>query len=502
MTWWLQLASPDPASVLDALRAQLGEPSAAIRTTAVVTRVDHGQSVEDEALVRARLHEVRSLGADGDQELHFQLKVAYPYVFPLEWTERIDGGQRGEIDGADTFQGDRHREVSPARLALREKQRLLANPAWLLAGVEPTSVRLDPDGVLLEGRYQEHELRIFIDPADGRLHLIEFVEEFPPLGDVQIDVLYDDWRGEPPVPYWLEERLDGQTVRLELRDRVEAVSLQVELAGEPVPLDPLGWRRSSWFDDWSSAGFPQDDQPTTFALQWREIEPGVHLVSGEFHNVVVVELGEDELVMIEAPHSPELTRAVLDGLQARWPQGKLVAAVVTHRHLDHIGGIQEIARREVPLVVPATETGWFRERLGAAPLVPVADRHVLQGARRSVELHALDNPHARGMLLAWLPDVRLVHTADLLNPGLIPTRGPYGWLARRVLAGLDPANLAKAGTYAQALRHALDQASLRPRRITGGHGPQVARKHALRVLGRYADEALFQAYLKENDWPG
>ena len=62
-----------------------------------------------------------------------------------------------------------------------------------------------------------------------------------------------------------------------------------------------------------------------------------------------------------------------------------------------------------------------------------------------------------------------------------------------MIDGIDPYNLIKAGTYATSLTEAL-AADIAPRRIIG-HGPQVARHHALAVLSRYADPDGFADHL-------
>lgn len=494
----IEAPAPDPGALLHALRASLGGADLrAVRVVAEVTRIDPGQATtRGEPMVVCRSTEERRMGADGDQSIGIDQRTGYPYAIPITFREEVADGVAGRIVGADTFGGDRRRPMPAARLAARDKQRLLATPAWLAVAVEPVSARPDGDRVIVEARWNGTPVSLLVDAAGTRLDEVRFTEEVPPLGEVEVVVRYDDWRGTPPLPYRVRREVDGGPIVLEVRSAVEVLP---ELAVEVPPVvndaadAAFGWRHLAWIDAWLGFSFPQDEHPGRFDLRWDRVADGVSALRGEFHNVTVVELGDGRLAMIEAPHSPALVEAALAEIALRWPEATVVAAALTHHHHDHAGGIAAVAAHGVPLYVPAADEAWVRELLGGAgTVVPVADRAIVEGPLRTLELVALPNAHADDLLVGWVPAEGVVHVADLLNPGLIPTRGPYGWLARRVIAGIDPYNLVKAGTYAASLGEGLDAVGIDPRRLTGGHGPQVARRHALRVLSRSADPEAFR----------
>src|SRR5207302_8191669 len=50
-------------------------------------------------------------------------------------------------------------------------------------------------------------------------------------------------------------------------------------------------------------------------------------------------------------------------------------------------------------------------------LEEIADRRVLGDGKRTVEILRVENPHAEGMLIGYVPDARLGWVADLWSPG-------------------------------------------------------------------------------------
>ena len=67
---------------------------------------------------------------------------------------------------------------------------------------------------------------------------------------------------------------------------------------------------------------------------------------------------------------------------------------------------------------PGTTVGWhLLAGLAMTPtsqVVEVTDRQIFSDGRREVSVHAVDNPHARGMLIGYVADQRLVlHYGDL-----------------------------------------------------------------------------------------
>mgnify|MGYP003352073259 CR=1 FL=1 len=85
----------------------------------------------------------------------------------------------------------------------------------------------------------------------------------------------------------------------------------------------------------------------------------------------------------------------------------------------------------------------------AVEVIEVADKTVLGDGARSIVLYRIANGHAEGMLIAYLPDVKLGYVTDLWAPG----RDTEFGTARQ-----------------RALVDAVEKAGIRPERFAGGHG--------------------------------
>ena len=101
--------------------------------------------------------------------------------------------------------------------------------------------------------------------------------------------------------------------------------------------------------------------------------------------------------------------------------------VLTHHHSDHIGGLRSfiaegatvITTRANRGVVEAMAVAPQNDRLARAPRKPEflfveGGRRVLSDGEQSLELIDVGpNPHAREMLVAWLPKQRVLFQGDL-----------------------------------------------------------------------------------------
>jgi glyoxylase-like metal-dependent hydrolase (beta-lactamase superfamily II) len=134
--------------------------------------------------------------------------------------------------------------------------------------------------------------------------------------------------------------------------------------------------------------------------------------------------------------------------------------------MDHVGGARTYVARGATVLVAAPNAEHAR-RMFAAPhrlqpdalarnvraaeVVEVADRTVVGSGARALELIRIDNPHAEGMLIGWVPQAKLGFVADLWSP----VRDKLG----------DKATPGQA-----ALAAAVRKAGIAPERFAGGHG--------------------------------
>jgi glyoxylase-like metal-dependent hydrolase (beta-lactamase superfamily II) len=143
---------------------------------------------------------------------------------------------------------------------------------------------------------------------------------------------------------------------------------------------------------------------------------------------------------------------------------------MTHFHIDHSGGIRAYAAKGATIVAHEVNAEFVKSVLArpktirpdslakAGNVTPsIEGAKNLTDGERTIELREIPNAHSAGMLVAYLPNEKLVFVSDLFTPGAV----------------VDPAN--KNGIdNASALHSALIGAKLDVQRIVGGHGEVIA----------------------------
>jgi glyoxylase-like metal-dependent hydrolase (beta-lactamase superfamily II) len=212
-----------------------------------------------------------------------------------------------------------------------------------------------------------------------------------------------------------------------------------------------------------------------------ELAPGVYAVFGGGGNSLVVQGGE-EVLLVDPKFSPASRRLrgwISRGIGA--PVGKVVN---THYHYDHTQGnvlypgAQIIAHKNVPVLMLSCDNDFNSSAYWESNRRSLPDE-TLDGGQRTVTVGGrevvLSHPgraHTSGDLMIWLPEYRIVATGDLLF------NGHYPFLDRdeggASIHGLIRALRDLAGTYPEAV-------------FLPGHGP-LARAGDLR---RHADYLEF-----------
>ena len=163
-----------------------------------------------------------------------------------------------------------------------------------------------------------------------------------------------------------------------------------------------------------------------------KIAEGVWLLAGGTHHSVLIEQAT-QLVLVEAPLHDGRMRAVLDTAH-QLVAGKRVQAVIgTHHHFDQAGGLRMAAAEGATLIISTMAKDYFEAAFAqpqtrspdalarsgrTAAFVGVDGKMVLGDAERPIEIHTLqDSPHARDLLVVWLPREQLLIEADAYTPG-------------------------------------------------------------------------------------
>jgi glyoxylase-like metal-dependent hydrolase (beta-lactamase superfamily II) len=173
-------------------------------------------------------------------------------------------------------------------------------------------------------------------------------------------------------------------------------------------------------------------------VESQQAAEGVWYVGGGTHASVAVEF-LDFITVIEAPLDEERSLAVIAEVKRLIPNKPIRYLVSSHHHWDHMGGVRAYVQQEgVTIVLQQANHAYYAEilavrpwtlkpdRLALAPPEEVAEgytfesvgqKYVLTDGTKIMEIYNVQGlGHAQGMLMAYLPQEKIVIEADLFTP--------------------------------------------------------------------------------------
>lgn len=301
--------------------------------------------------------------------------------------------------------------------------------------------------------------------------LVERVEcliDRPVLGDVSIEAEFSDYvqAGGIRFPARIVERHGGRPV---LEVRVHGFSTDSAEARRSIS----GLRSTLMLPRARSEPKARSEQ----------LAPGVHLILVEADaagvNSLAAEFADHILLFEPGPSSDAYARLAIAEARRLFPGKPIRYGVISHHHPGAIGGLPAVAAEGITIVTPHVNRAFLTEALNAPrTLAPDAlarsarkpviegfrgDRRVFRDGTRTVEIHVLrDMPHAEGMVVAWLPDERILAYVEVFGlwPAPLPRPGPtpanyQAFLDNLERLRLDPAILVPAN--GRALHLSLDE---------------------------------------------
>jgi glyoxylase-like metal-dependent hydrolase (beta-lactamase superfamily II) len=335
---------------------------------------------------------------------------------------------------------------------------------------------------------------VAFDPATGLPARVRTLDYDNVWGDVTYDAVYSNWRdvGGFKVPMSRKYELNGRMVQdvnftdVQFNQPVDTSRLQVpaELrsdAAKPATRNvPYQWViRRQFIGTYMDSDNVSYDTRGSKGLQLQEIAPGVHHVQGGTHNSLVVEMS-DHLVVLDAPVTDAQSAWLVGQTRARFPGKPIRWLVLTHHHMDHAGGIRGILAEGGTLVVGQGAGAHFRRVLDAPitrnpdlkaqsfhmnPILEVPESHVMSDSTgRQVIVYVMDNPHAKGMLMGWVPHAKIGYVTDIWTPG--------------------PPLPAKPNPGLASVVNTVKRAGLQPERFAGGHGSSADYQSLVKLVGQ------------------
>ena len=421
---------------------------------------------------------------------------AYPSPRTFTFTEIVtsDAGYVAGIDsnGRTKQSLDSHppaHTMSNARLAAtqRELQRassllfldMLRNPDRVRSAADVTVGGVAHPAV--EYRTGDQTFTVLFDRATGLPTRVRTLDYDNIWGDVTYDVVLSDWQtvdglrvattrkyelnGRPVI----EEKITEAKVNAPVTAEAFAIPAAFRAATSKPATGagvPYQWViRRQFIGTYLDSDVPSYDARAVTSLRLVELAPGVqHVVGGTHHSLIVEQ--RDSLIVFDAPVSDWHSNWVLGAARAKYPGKPVKYLVLTHHHMDHAGGLRAYAAQGATIVVGKGNGEHFR-RVLAAPftrnsdlsardltrteIIEVVDKRVFADGDREVHAYLLDNPHAEGLLIGYVPAARLGFITDVWSPGAGPLPDKLNPALAAVVAGVKKAGIA-------------------PVKFAGGHG--------------------------------
>ena len=338
-------------------------------------------------------------------------------------------------------------------------------------------------------------LIVAFDPQTGLPARVRSLDYDNVWGDVTYDLVLSDWKqaGSIKVAMNRKAELNGRVIsdfdfsELKYNQALDAKRFTIPAearAGAAKPATgnvPYQWviRRQFIGTYLDSDNASYDTKAPSPGLRLQEIAPGVNHVVGGSHNSLIVEMS-DFLVIFDAPVTDGQSAWLMKTVKEKFPGKPVRWVVLTHHHMDHAGGVRAMLGDGGTLVVGAPARAHFQKVL-AAPMtrnpdlsprsfaaiqiMEVTQSHVITDSRgRQVMMYVMDNPHAKGMMMGWVPDAKLGYVTDIWTPG--------------------PPLPAKPNPGLMAVVNTVKAAGLQPERFAGGHGATADYASLTRLAGQ------------------
>jgi glyoxylase-like metal-dependent hydrolase (beta-lactamase superfamily II) len=346
------------------------------------------------------------------------------------------------VTGGPAVQGAFTQNITPTNAAWAQQLEIWVTPWGFLKGAaanEATVRRTTVDGErfnvvtwnspIKSPSGQAYRLVGYIN-RDNLVEKVETWLENPIFGDMLVETTYDDYRDNFGLkfPATIVQRRGGWPT---FDARILGAHANPQnLAQLMTP--PAG-----------AGGPPPGGGPGAAppAAASERLADGVYRITGGYVTLAV-EFNDHILLFEPAGQNENRAQAMITEVKRVIPNKPIRYGVLSHHHFDHTSGLPAVVAEGITIVTHEVNERFFRNALSAtrtlapdamarsgneAAIETVSDKRVFTDGTRTVEIHNIKGlPHADGMLVAYLPQERIIAYADMFNlpPASDPVPNP------------------------------------------------------------------------------
>jgi glyoxylase-like metal-dependent hydrolase (beta-lactamase superfamily II) len=249
---------------------------------------------------------------------------------------------------------------------------------------------------------------------------VETWVEHPVMGDLHVEAFYSNYQQADSlkVPARMSIKEAGMETFLAVLNRVIV---------NPPDLDGRMALPAAAVTGSDPAGADRSSTPATS----ERLADGVYRIGGAY--VAMAVEFQDFVVVLEGGQNEARGLAILAETKRLFPNKRVRYVVNTHPHFDHAGGLPPFVAEGITIITDDNNKYFLEAALGSPrtlvgdvlakshrkPKVEgVIDEMIIKDGRHALALYHVEKlEHSEGMLIAYLPQERILFTADFNAPG-------------------------------------------------------------------------------------